>query len=148
MADMKLKTLLVAVAAVLGIGGSAAAYQMAASPASPVKTTAAHQRVAQAQSQAPKVEIPKILPVTRFEWAPCKPPAELKGDECVSQIVQTVVLPSSSSGSSSGGGSHEAEHSGGGGGGDDASEPEHSGGDDEGEDDHEDNGGDDHEVDD
>lgn len=127
---MKLKTLLVAIAAVLGIGGSAAAYQLAASPASPVKP-AAHHSVAKAAAKAPKVAVPKILPVTKFEWAPCEPPAELKGDECVTQVVQTVTLPSTSSGGgqqSSGG--HAGEHSGGGG--DDADEPASGGGDDDG----------------
>lgn len=140
---MKFKTLLVAMAAVLGIGGSAAAYQMAASPASPVKPAANHGSAAKDEAAPAKVEVPKILPVTRFEWAPCEPPAELRGDECVTQVVQTVTLPSAPSGggSSSGDDNHQ-----GGGSGDDYDEPEASHDDDgDDDDDHEDDEGEDHE---
>lgn len=113
---MKLKTIVAIIAAVLGIGASASAYTLASAPAKSDARPAAHSQ--QDKAARPEVKVPRIVPATRFEWAPCQPPAVQKGDDCVTEVVQTVVLPSTG-GTSSSGGHHESTggQSGGGGGG-------------------------------
>ena len=136
---MKLKTIVAIIAAVLGLGASAGAYSLASAPAkSDVAPAAATSQ--QDKAALPEVKVPKIVPATRFEWAPCKPPAVQKGDDCVTEVVQTIVLPSTGSGSSSGG-SHESTggQSGGGGGGGSTGGSDDGAGDDDSDD------GDDHE---
>lgn len=150
---MKLKTIVAIVAAVLGLGASAQAYRMASAPAGPdTKPVAAHSSTQDKAAAKPQVKVPKIIPATRFEWAPCKPPAVQKGDDCVTEVVQTIVIPSTpapaqSGGSSSGGGEHSTGGHSGGGGDDSAGDDDSTGGDDDSEDDDEpeddgnDNGG-------
>jgi hypothetical protein len=36
---------------------------------------------------------PEIEEATHFRWAPCKAPAVQQGDACVTQVVNTVVVP-------------------------------------------------------
>jgi len=142
---MKLKTLVAVIAAVIGIGASAQAYRMASSPSSDVATVA--KTTSSDKASAPKVKVPHIVPETKFVWAPCEAPAVLQGKKCVTEVVQTVTLPSSG-GSSSGGGHHSepAEHSGGNDNGDDdANEPSDPPSDDGEDDDHGDDDGGEHE---
>ncbi len=110
--DMKLTTsLLATAAAVLGLGGAATAYQMASAPASTVRP------VSQTSSDDDSVEVvvPTIEQGTQFQWAPCKPPAVQKGDDCVVEQVQTVVVgggeSSSDDSDSSGGGGYTEDDS-------------------------------------
>jgi hypothetical protein len=133
--DMKLKTLVAVIAAVIGIGASAQAYRMASSPSSDVATVA--KTTSADKVGAPKVKVPHIVPETKFVWAPCEAPAVLQGKKCVTELVQTVTLPSSGGSSSGGHHSEPAEHNGGNNqGDDDANEPSDPPGDDEDDDDH------------
>ncbi len=137
---MKLKTLVAVIAAVIGIGASAQAYRMASSPSSDVATVA--KTTSPDKASAPKVKVPHIVPETKFVWAPCEAPAVLQGKKCVTEVVQTVTLPSSGGSSSGGHHSEPAEHGGGNDNGDDANEPSDPPSDDSGEDDdHGDDGG-------
>lgn len=113
---MKLKTIVALIAAVIGIGGSAAAYQMAASPSSDVSPAAATTQPDKADAARAEVKVPRIVPAKHFVWAPCEAPAVLKGDRCVTEVVQTVTLPSTGGGTS-GGDDSAPSHQGGGGGG-------------------------------
>lgn len=140
---MKLKTIVAIIAAVLGLGASAGAYSLASSPAKSDVAPAAHTSQ-QDKAARPEVKVPKIVPATRFEWAPCTPPAVQKGDDCVTEVVQTIVLPSTGGTSTSSGG-HESTggQSGGGGGGSAGGSDDGAGDDDSGEgEDHEDEGDD------
>ncbi len=133
--DMKLKTLVAVIAAVIGIGASAQAYRMASSPSSDVATVA--KTTSADKVGAPKVKVPHIVPETKFVWAPCEAPAVLQGKKCVTELVQTVTLPSSGGSSSGGHHSEPAEHNGGNNqGDDDANEPSDPPGDDDDDDDH------------
>ena len=142
--DMKLKTLVAVIAAVIGIGASAQAYRMASAPSSDVATVA--KTTSPDKASAPKVKVPHIVPETRFVWAPCEAPAVLQGKKCVTEVVQTVTLPSSG-GSTGGGGHHSepAEHGGGGGNDDGGTEPSDPPSDDHGDDDDDDDDGGEHE---
>jgi hypothetical protein len=149
---MKLKTIVAIIAAVLGLGASAGAYRMASAPTKSDVAPAAHTSQ-QDKSSRPEVKVPKIVPATRFAWAPCKPPSVQKGDDCVTEVVQTIVLPSTGGTSTSSSGGHESTggRSGGGGGGSTGGSDDGAGdddsGDDEGEEPGDDNGGEDEEDD-
>ncbi|MCB0907117.1 MAG: hypothetical protein KDB63_08375 [Nocardioidaceae bacterium] len=141
---MKLKTLVAVIAAVIGIGASAQAYRMASAPSSDVATVA--KTTSADKASAPKVKVPHIVPETKFVWAPCEAPAVLQGKKCVTEVVQTVTLPSSGGSSSGGHHSEPAEHGGGNDHGDDhTNEPGDPPGDDHGDDDDHDHGGGEHE---
>ena len=134
---MKLKTIVAIIAAVLGLGASAGAYSLASAPAkSDVAPAAATSQ--QDKAALPEVKVPKIVPATRFEWAPCKPPAVQKGDDCVTEVVQTIVLPSTGGTSSSGGDHESTGGQSGGGGGSTGGSDDDAGDDDSDDDDHED----------
>lgn len=143
--DMKTTTTLIAAgAAFLGLGGAAAAYQLAAAD----EPTLAPVSQQVSEEDATPVA-PTIKPRTHFEWAPCKAPAVLDHGACVTEVVQTVVLPgpaSTGSSSSGSGGSSDStsgtHHSSAGGSGDEAGEEETEPGDDHGDDDGEDHGDD------
>ena len=81
-------SLIAAVAAVLGIGGAATAYQLAATPTPTVQPVS---QTVTDDSDGPVA--PEIEEATHFRWAPCKAPAVQQGDACVTQVVNTVVVP-------------------------------------------------------
>lgn len=111
MASMKTTTsILAAAAVVLGLGGAATAYQLASAPGTAVRPVSQ----STADSDEVEVEVPEIEQGIEFQWAPCKPPAVLRGQQCVTNEVHTVVLSTPSSG-----GSNPGDNSGGGGNGDD-----------------------------
>lgn len=97
MASMKTTTsILAAAAVVLGLGGAATAYQLASAPGTAVRPVSQ----STADSDEVEVEVPKIEQGIEFQWAPCKPPAVLRGQQCVTNEVHTVVLSTPSTGGS------------------------------------------------
>jgi len=78
-------------AAVLAVGllGGLAAYQVASGA-----TTASAQQASAPVAAAPAAPVARKAhqrPTVR--WAPCKPPAVLRGKACVTDQVRTVVVP-------------------------------------------------------
>jgi hypothetical protein len=107
---MKLANLIAAGAALTaGLAGGTATYLVAAQPtpsseAPPVRTTEVS-----ATSPAPTVAPSK--PIVKL--APCKPPAVREGKACVTDVVETVVIPAPGSGSAgvpAGGGFQSTGH--------------------------------------
>jgi hypothetical protein len=114
------KSLIAAAAVVLGLGGGAAAYQLASTGESTVQPVS--QTVSE-DSEGPAA--PSISGGTHFRWAPCKAPAVREGKVCVTHVVHAVVLPgattpagATSNNSGGGGGGDHADHPG-----EDADEP-------------------------
>lgn len=81
-----LTALVSATAVVVGLGGGAAAYQIASAPGGPATSEAGH-------SARPAA---RPAPGMLFRWAPCRPPAVRQGDACVTEVVRTVVRPAQS----------------------------------------------------
>lgn len=80
-------------AVVAGLVSGAAAFRaLSAGAPVPDPRVAAHSLAAQATATS-RVTVPKILPGTRFVWAPCEPPAVLKHNVCVTRVVRTVTVP-------------------------------------------------------
>lgn len=81
-----LSALLLALALVAGVTGSAMAYRHASAPtalvAAPAPKAGAHRPAAQV-----------VRPGTRFKWAPCPAGSRLEGRACVTDVVRTVVIP-------------------------------------------------------
>lgn len=87
---MKLSNLVVAGAALAaGIAGGTATYVVAAQPSSSPASTPADATTADEPGAGPTLGPPQ--PVVRL--APCKPPAVREGKACVTEVVETVVLP-------------------------------------------------------
>ena len=71
-----------------GAGGGWAAYELAAGDGEPTGASGTTGTTA-VVDEAPAT----VVPGTRLRWAPCRPPAELQGNTCVTSVVRTVVLP-------------------------------------------------------
>lgn len=151
---MKLANMIAAGAALAaGLVGGTATYLVAAQPEPASEAPATQTTEVSATSTDPVVAPSK--PIVKL--ARCKPPAVREGKKCVTEVVETVVLPAPagvSSGTSShatsggddhwsGSGAHDDDddHSSGGGGNDDDN-GDH--GDDHDDDEGDDHGGDDH----
>ena len=65
-----------------GAGGGWAAYELAGEPTETTATTAVADESPTTGARG-----------TRVRWAPCEPPAVLRGNTCVTSVVRTVVLP-------------------------------------------------------
>jgi hypothetical protein len=65
-----------------GTVGAAWAYDAGSSPGPPVPVASSTPAQAQAVAKRPLLV-----------WAPCRPPAVLRGEACVTDRVRTVVLP-------------------------------------------------------
>jgi len=80
---MKTTSALIAVAAAAaGTVGAAWAYDEAAPPVGNPTVSSVDTTVTKPVAQRP-----------RLVWAPCRPPAELRQGECVTDVVHTVLLP-------------------------------------------------------
>jgi hypothetical protein len=107
---MKLANLIAAGAALTaGLAGGTATYLVAAQPAPSSETPPVRTTEVSATSPVPAVAPGK--PIVKL--APCKPPAVREGKACVTDLVETVVLPARSSGSAgvaAGGGFQSTGH--------------------------------------
>jgi len=81
------------IAVVAGLGSGAVAFRALSTGAEvPDPHVVAHSLAAHS-TQAPHVAVPRILPGTRFVWAPCEPPSVLRHNVCVTRVVRTVTIP-------------------------------------------------------
>lgn len=69
-------------AVLVGLGGASAAYELASGD----RPTPSSQSVSGVAPSA-NAQLAKV------RWAPCDPPAKLRGRVCVTDVVRTVVLP-------------------------------------------------------
>lgn len=75
---------------ITGVAGGSVAYELA-STVGPAGSTATEITAALDEEEATTVPRPRLR--LRLRWAPCKAPAVLHGDTCVTRVVRTVVLP-------------------------------------------------------
>lgn len=90
---LRLRGVVLVAAVVAGLVSGVVAFRALSTGApAPDPHVVAHSLAAHS-TEAPRVVVPRILPGTRFVWAPCEPPSVLKHNACVTRVVRTVTVP-------------------------------------------------------